>query len=106
MGPFDGLAGTLNALLGDPVIHTSRAGVARSVQAVVRRVPVEVMPEDGGAILQAAPQMRLPAALAAGIVKGDRIEDGTHVYRVLNRLPTKSPATDRFVVFELEEIAG
>ncbi len=106
MALFDGLAGTLNAVFGAPVTHVNAAGIRRSVQAVLRRNPVEVAEQNGGAIWIVAPTLRIPAADAALIVRGDSIEAAGGRYRVLNRIATKSPAEDRFVVFELEDIAS
>lgn len=104
-GIFDGLAGALNAVFGAPVTHIDAAGQSRTVQAVLRRLPVEVAEENGGGIWITAPTLRLPAPDAALILRGDRIEADGYCYRVLNRIATKSPATDRFVVFELEDLA-
>lgn len=101
---FDGLAGALNGAFGAPVVHTDRSGVSRTVTAVLRREPVELAAQDGGAVWEASPTMRLPLAEAAGIVRGDRIEADGRAYRVLARIATKSPAVDRFVVFDLEDV--
>jgi len=71
---------------------------------VLRRTPTEVTEADGGAILIVAPTIRMPTPSADGIQRGDGIEQSGHRYSVINQIATKSPATDRFVVFELEEI--
>jgi hypothetical protein len=101
---FDGMAGILNDALGALVTHTPSGGAARSIRAVFRREPTSTSDDDGREILVMAPTLRVQISDATAIARGDAIDiaDGAQ-YIVLNRQPTRSPAADAFVIFELEE---
>lgn len=104
-GLFDGLASVLNAVFGAPVT-LRRAGRADLVlQGLLRAPPVALLDEDGHAVLDQAPVLRVPGPAAAQIAPGDLVLPGEGpTYRVLSRQPGGSPAADAFVAFELEAV--
>lgn len=99
---FDGVTGLLNTVFGDPVTHHPKAGGVRTIHSVFREAPVEISDADGHTVLGVAPLWRVPQTEAEGIASGDKITlaDGRR-FEVLNRQPSASPASDRFVMFEL-----
>lgn len=103
MGIFDGMAGALNSVFGAPVVIWPVRGGEYSIQAVFRQEPVEVTQDDGRSVLIARPTLRVPAPVADGIARDDRIKVEGLTYTVLNRMRSSSPASDRFVMFELQE---
>lgn len=103
---FDGMAGVLNDVFGAPVIYTPDGGAPQSVQAVFRAAPIEVVDEEGHTVLILSPTIRVRRDLVPSIGRGDQVEPSIapgRVYRVLNILPSGSPAADAFIVCELEE---
>lgn len=103
MGVFDGLAGVLNSVFGAPVLLLPARGGEQTLQAVFRQDPVEVLQDDGRSVLIAAPTLRVPEPGANAIARGDQVRVGGVTYFVLNRMASASPASDRFVMFELQE---
>lgn len=100
---FDGMAGLLSDVFGSPIIHTSADGSERTITGIFRGHPVDLSEEDGHTVLEIAPTLRVTSQAAVGILVGDRIlPTGAAVHRVLNRIPSGSPASDAFVIFELE----
>jgi hypothetical protein len=101
---FDGRAGYLNDVFGGPVTHIPVIGLSRILQGRFRREPVTVDDGDGGSLLFERPSLAVQKADAATISNNDLIQpaDGK-TYRVMNRHPSGSPASDAFVYFELEE---
>ena len=104
MGLFDGMTGVLNQVFGAPVVHCPKSGGQVTIQAIFRREPIEVDQEGGRSVLIAAPSLKVPEPVASTICRDDWIEVEGLRYTVLNRMPNASPAADRFVMFELEEV--
>lgn len=103
---FDGMAGLLNDVFGGPVMHRPRGGVPQSRHWVFREPPVEVMDDDGHAVLDIIPILRVPGSDAASVSIGDQVEPGNgKTYRVINRQPSGSPAADAAVIFGLELVS-
>lgn len=105
-GPFDGMAGALNQMFGAPVTYQPQGGGQLTVQSIFREEPLTVTGEDGRDVLIQAPTWKVPQNLALGMARGDLIQPDPAgpFYRIVNRLPTGSPAFDRFVLFDLEEV--
>ena len=102
-GIFDGMAGLLNDVFGDPVTHLPRSGVERVVQGIFRAPPIDLLGEDGRTVLDTGPRLRVPKPAADGIAVGDMIRPASGpLYRVINPTPGGSPAADAFVIFQLE----
>ncbi len=104
MSIFAGMTGILNQVFGAPVLLCPRSGGQMTIQAVFRREPIEVDQEGGRSVLIAAPTLKVPEPVASTICRHDIIEVEGLRYVVLNKMPGASPAADRFVMFELEEI--
>jgi len=101
---FDGVAGVLNSVFGAPVVYLPAGGDASEIQSVFRNEPVEIEEEDGSVVMLSA-SWRVPADLAVGVARGDRIQPGNgKTYKILSRIPQGSPAPDGFVLFELEDV--
>lgn len=99
------MAGLLNEILGAPVTWTPSGGSATALQAVFREEPVRVPDEDGSETLLVMPILRVQRPAADAIARGDLIAPGTgKTYRIEARHPSGSPASDAFVIFELELI--
>lgn len=102
---FDGMAGLLNSVFGGSVSHTPPDGAPSILDGVFRQEPIEVPGEDGRDVLIMAPTLKVPADHVQGIVRGSRIDPGNgKTYEVLNSQPLGSPASDGFVLFELQEV--
>lgn len=103
-GIFDGLAALLNDVFGSAVTHTPQGGEARVIQAIFRDEPETVTDREGNQYLVTAPTLRVQKADADLIAREDQIEPGNGItYIVLNAQPDGSPASDAFVIFELEK---
>jgi len=102
---FNGVASALNGVFGAPVTHVGCKGGTQTIPSIFRATPVEVLAEDGRAVIDVALSWRVPADKADSIGRGDEIflADGRR-YRVLNRVTSGSPASDGFVIFEMEEV--
>lgn len=100
---FDGNAGLLNDLFGDPVEVQFENGAEDTIQGVFRREPTEVVGEDGFPVLTFSPTLKVPetVTLARGDVVVPSIAKGVR-YVVMNDEASPSPASDRFVIYELE----
>jgi len=103
---FDGIAGVLTGVFGAPVLYTPAEGVPITVEARFRSQPIEVPDTDGNTVIILSPTLRVSRTVLPDIARGDLVQpEGEHgpIYRVLNRLPSGSPADDAFIVCELEE---
>ena len=100
---FDGIAGLLNGVFGKPVDVTPVSGSARTIQGVFRREPIEVADEEGAPVLILSPTLKVPATevLKRGDIVEPSIAPGSR-YEVMNNQASPSPASDRFVIYELE----
>ncbi len=104
---FDGMTGVLNGVFGAPVTVLPQSGGMFVIQSIFREEPTAVIGEDGREILTVVTLWKVPRADAVSILRGDRVEPGNgKAYLVRNNTHTGSPASDRFVIFELEEIAA
>lgn len=101
---FEGMAGLLNDMFGGPVLHLPQSGGQVMIQAVFREEPVTISDADGRDVLIVAPTLRVPQDIADGMARKDRVEVDGRAYVILNRIPTASPASDRFIMFQLEAI--
>jgi len=105
MSIFDGMAGVLNDVFGAPVLFLPRTGGEQQIKSVFREEPVTVTGEDGREVLIVAPTWKVPSTAGVDIVREDCIEPGNGKrYRILNRIHSGSPASDRFVIYELEAV--
>lgn len=100
---FNGMAGLLNDVLGDPVRVMRANGDVETIQAVFRRDPIEVAGSDGFPVLIMSPTLKVPQTtrLAFGDVVEPSIAPGER-FVVQSGEPSPSPSADRFVVYELE----
>lgn len=104
-GLLDGMAGVLNDMFGASVIHTPAGRAAVQITGVFRLEQVRIADETGGEYLDMRPLLRVLPDVAAGLSRGDLIDPGDgHTYGILARQPSGSPASDAFVIFELERI--
>ena len=105
MSIFDGVASLLNDALGGYVTHVPEGEASRVIWGVFRKDPISLPDDEGREILVLAPTLRVPAAAGESIQRGDVIipQDGAQ-YQVMNSQPSGSPATDAFILFELERL--
>lgn len=107
MSLFDGMSGLLNDTFGGPVLCWTEWGQEYAIQAVFRRDPVEVETDDGTVVLISQPTLKVPQSLAGDLARGILIEAEKEKFRIVNRhLLRASPASDRFLVFELEAVGA
>ncbi|APG45691.1 MULTISPECIES: head-tail joining protein [Phaeobacter] len=100
---FDGMAGLLNELFGDPVQITRANGVVGTIQGVFRRDPIEVAGDDGFPVLIMSPTLKVPQTIRLEF--GDLVEPSIAPgarFVVKSGEPSPSPSADRMVVYELE----
>lgn len=97
------MAGALSHVFGASVLFIPNVGSPRSIQSIFRETPITVTGPDGGDVLIVAPTWRVARNLLSDAVRGDQIEvTGGRRFRVLNQITSGSPASDAFVVYELE----
>lgn len=103
-GMFDGMAGVLNGVLGAPVIIYPGGGAGQTIQAVLREKQVEVADEHGEAALDTLPVLKAQTGDVAGLMPDDLViaPDGSR-WIVRYRVPSDSPAADRFETFVLRK---
>lgn len=104
-GVFRGMAGALNVMFGATVLYIPLTGGPRTIKSVFRETPITISGPDGGDVLIVAPTWRVPKNLLSNAVRFDQIElaDGRR-FKVLNQLPSGSPATDAFILYEMEMV--
>lgn len=103
---FDGFGSMLADVFGDDVVHTPQGGAPVSIRAVFRRKPIEVLEDDGNAVLIHEPTLRVPEPVASTIQTDDLIQPaGAALYRVLNRHGMGSPDAEGSVIFKLREVS-
>lgn len=100
---FDGMAGILSDVFGDPVIFLPRSGSARPIMSMFRETPIEVDGADGQIVRIDAPTWRVRRDLAPEVRRGDRVTvpDGRS-FMVMVVHPTGSPAVDAFLICECQ----
>ena len=100
------MAGALSQVFGASVLFIPQVGSPRSIQSIFRETPITVVDDNGHDVLIVAATWRVPKTAISDAAKGDQIElaDGRR-FRVLNRLPTGSPAADSFVLYKMELVA-
>lgn len=105
---FNGMATVLNDVFGDEVLYTPKGDLEPvTVQAKLRTGPLEVAGGDGAPIVILAPTLQVPQSILPNIKKGDRVAavaTSDVVYKVVNKIPSGSPATDAMIICELEEV--
>lgn len=103
---FDGMAGIINGVLGDTVTVLPAVGSSFDLAGIFREEPIEVLEADGRGVLIMSPTLSVQKPLSASLAKGDVIQpsDGRQ-FKVVNRQSNGSPASDAFVIFELEDFA-
>lgn len=111
MGLFDGMTGLLADVFGGPVILRPRSGPDVVVRGIFRESPVVAASEDGHGVLAIAPNLQLAAADAARVVSGPaghRIspDGGVRWFLPVARQISGSPASDGFVIFDLEAVGA
>ena len=101
---FDGLATTLTDILGETVRVYPGGGAGIDVNGLFREDPVEAADEFSGTsqlVLEAT--LRVPADTASGIAVGDIVDPGNgNAYKIVSKIPGRSPAADKFITFVLE----
>lgn len=100
---FDGVAGILSDVFGDPVIFMPQGGSSRPIMSMFRETPIEVDGADGQIVRIDAPTWRVCRDLAAEVRRGDRLilSDGRN-FKVMVVHPTGSPASDAFLICECQ----
>lgn len=100
---FDGMAGVINRTLGGSVT-VDPAGTATQIQAMFRRESVVVLNDyDDGGVQDYVPRLHVQIADLGFLSRGTIIDPGDgHTYVVLKNEHHPSPASDRFVVFDLQ----
>lgn len=100
---FNGMANILNGVFGDAVTVTPNAGVPREIQGILREGPVELLDEQGVVVATAEATLKAHATDVTDLRSGDLIVSAGGVqYKFLSHLPSGSPASDAFVVIQLE----
>lgn len=101
---FDGMAGVINSVLGDRVTVAPAMGAPFDLHAIFREDPVEVLDDEGRGVLLMSPSLSVQKPDDVLLTRGDVIQppDGRS-FKIVNGQPNGSPATDAFVIFELEE---
>lgn len=100
---FDGMTGVLNDVFGAPVVHVPAAGGSNNLTGIFREDPIEVDTGEGDPITIVDPTLRLRATDAAGVAVGDQVTpEGKAAHKVASKVTGGSPASDGFVIFQLE----
>lgn len=106
------MTGVLTDVFGAPVTLQRAGQAAVTLRAVFRQEPVEVARGDGSAVLISAPTLKIRADTLADafgeLRRGDLVQPSLRpgvTFRVANHIPSGSPASDAFVMVELEDVA-
>ncbi|MEL7090253.1 MAG: hypothetical protein AAFN94_00825 [Pseudomonadota bacterium] len=100
---FDGLGAIGAGVLGAPVTIYPGGGAGVEIQAIVRTKPFEAAGEYGEPITVHEPTLRAVASVVVNLREDDRVTAGGVNYRIVRRLPSVSPASDRLETFVLEK---
>lgn len=100
MSIFDGLAGVINAALGDAVTIDPN-GAARVVRGIIRDETFVVDQAEAGSVEVVKTTLRLRSADAAFIADGVEVSQGGRSWVVEYHKPSDSPAADRLETFYL-----
>lgn len=102
---FDGVASLMTGVFGRAIVYHPAKGSSRPVESIFREVPIDVVGADGQEVRIVAPTWRVQRDLAPEVRRGDRITvpDG-RTLAVMVVHPTGSPASDAFLVCELQEV--
>ena len=102
------MTGVLNQVFGAPVSVTVPGDTTYEVTGIFRLEPTEAAGADNEPVLISTPVLKIARNAVPGFGRGCEVRPsvapGT-VYRVVNQLPTSSPAADGFVMAELELMA-
>ena len=100
---FDGIGTLTTGLFGDVVSVTPDGGLAREIQAVFRETPAPVLTDEGGEIMTVVPTLIAVAGDVADLVPYGIVRpDNGKVYRVIDKVPSGSPADDATMILRLE----
>jgi len=104
MSVFDGMSSLLTGIFGAPVSITPAGGATVVVPAVFRDEPVEVDAADGRGLMIPLPTLQVPRDSVPGLAAGDAVSVSGRQFRILTVARSASPASDGFLVCELEEV--
>ena len=104
---FDGMSGILSGVLGGTVTYLPAGGPGRDLGSIFRESPIEVEAADGQIVRIDAPTWRIGRNLAPEARRGDRITvpDG-RTFQIMVVHPTGSPASDAFLICELQIVGS
>ena len=103
MSIFDGLASTINSVLGETITITPTIGSAYAVVAMFRDEPTEINNGDGRTTLAVLPTLSVPNDQLVNLGFGDLVGPiNGKTYKVISSITAGSPAADGFVDIELE----
>lgn len=100
---FDGMAGVLNGVFGAPVTIHPGGGGGVEIRGVIRDREVEVPDGDGQVVLGTFTTLKAQVGDVTGLVRGNAVSQGARSWTVDYRLPSESPAADRFETFVLKD---
>lgn len=103
-GLFDGMAGMLNDVFGGSVTIYPGGGGAVEITGVVRDREIAVADDHGESVLETVTTLRALKPDVVTLVSEDRVDDGGIQYAVRYRIPSSSPAADRFETFVLRSL--
>lgn len=98
---FDGMAGTLNDVFGEPVTIYPGGGAAVEITGVIRDREIAVADDHGEAVLATVTTLRALKQDVVALMSEDRVDGNGVQYAVRYRVPAPSPADDRFETFVL-----
>ncbi|WP_323041142.1 head-tail joining protein [Gemmobacter sp.] len=102
---FEGVAGILADIIGDPVTYQPASGDPRAVQSIFREGPEDLQDDDGHLVRAVGPRWKVRKSDAPELKRGDTIilADG-RVFEVQAVWPGGSPASDAFLHADLFEV--
>lgn len=100
---FDGIAPALTGVLGADVTILPAGGGPITVRAVLRDTTVETEDDEGNPVILSMTVLRIPRPNAGVLDTGDTVLQGALQYRVRHKVPSDSPADNRFDIFVLEK---
>lgn len=99
------MSSAVNRALGDSVKTYPAGGAEVVIRGIFREEPVEVLDSDGNPVLTIGPSLQIQKPDIGALIRDDVIDpDNSKTYRVTTSWPSGSPASDAFVVFDLERI--
>ncbi|WP_147127812.1 head-tail joining protein [Shimia ponticola] len=109
MSLFNGVTELFSDVFDEPVTLLRAGADPIDTLGIYREEPVVQNDQDGHEILAVASVLKVRRGIDHGLQAGDRVTVESHpgrTFEVLSRQPSRSPADDRHICFELRDVTS